>query len=126
MVNISMDNLFYKALPIMRIDPTYCLSFPLFAKNWVKKSRAHLALPSFRPRVSAPVALQQSRILRTSDIIITYFLGSLLKGDISTLRNWVTFLLCTSRDMLNSLTYENEFFSSLEYKKLIYLVIMVY
>jgi hypothetical protein len=75
----------------MRIDPTYCLSFPLFAKNWVKKSRANLALPSFRPRVGAPVALQQSRILRTSDIIITYFFGSLLLGDISTLRNWVTF-----------------------------------
>jgi hypothetical protein len=45
------------------------VSFALSAKNWAgnQKSRALLALPSLRPRAGAPVALQQSRTLRTSD-----------------------------------------------------------
>jgi len=77
MVIVSMDNQFHKTLPIIKTDFTQEVSFPLFAKNCVKYCRAHFALPSFWPRVGAPVALQQSRILRTSDIIISYYLGSL-------------------------------------------------
>ncbi len=45
------------------------MSFALSAKNWAgnQTGRAMLALPSLRPRVGAPVALQQSRTLRTRD-----------------------------------------------------------
>ncbi len=76
--------------------PVPNLSFALWAKNWAgkRKSRTFVALLSLRPRVGAPVALQQSRTLRTSvmslsDLLIIpcqkghfYFAES---GDISTL-----------------------------------------
>ena len=70
------------------IDPHhYSLSFSLLAKNWTKMSRAFSALPSFRPRVGAPVALQQCRILRTSTISLAQFFLPFSIGDISTLQN---------------------------------------
>jgi hypothetical protein len=37
------------------------MSLSLWAKNWAKKSRALSALPSFWPRVSAPVALRSTK-----------------------------------------------------------------
>ena len=43
------------------------LSFSLRAENWPQsKEQSETALPCLRPRVGAPVALQQSRTLRTS------------------------------------------------------------
>jgi hypothetical protein len=42
-----------------QIDPYWLLSFSLLAKNWTKMSRAFSALPSFRHRVGAPVALRR-------------------------------------------------------------------
>jgi len=79
-----------------RILPPHRVSFTLSAKNWAGKqtSRASTALPSLRPRVGAPDALQQSRTLRTSayslpEVAITpcqrghFYFAEL--GDISTL-----------------------------------------
>jgi len=78
------------------MTPLHRSSFALSAKNWAakQKSRAVIALPSLWTRVGAPVALQQSRTLRTSFFSLPYPLidpgqwGHLYfadSGDISTL-----------------------------------------
>lgn len=84
MENTLMPNPFRKALRMAQIEPDRQMSFSLSAKN---KERAWLALPCFRPCVGAPVALQQSRILRTSMLSLAYIIATLRKGDISTLSN---------------------------------------
>ena len=54
-------------------EMTWPLSFALSAKNWAEiKEQSVPALPSLWPRVGAPVALQQSRTLRTSAFSLPY------------------------------------------------------
>jgi hypothetical protein len=78
------------------IEKRWSVSFALSAKNWAdtKKGSAFQHLPSLRPCVGAPVALLQSRTLRTSAFSLPYSLSSLSQRGHLYFAEKGTFLLC--------------------------------